>query len=656
MIKKLSVFTILVLLNSFVFAQNDRLTDIKSQLEILSENELPGLNDAVSFDLSGASIQEVLRSLAKSHQLNINIGNVPNVTVSNSFNGVIAKDLIYFLCQQYQLDVNFVNTIMSFSKVKEKKEIVKSKKIDLIYDGNKVTANLNNDSIYSFSKQFAELTNVNISIGPGLESTQLNGFTKDLPIDETLRQIAFSNSLELIKVNDKIFTFNKVDEVQTLNASANPNGQRANNQRNTRNNRGNSSNTGSGNVNNAMQRRADATGSFQLRIIDQDEKLFRLDADGTDISELIVAVSDELGIDYALLTPPEGYFDGFLGSIKYTDFLELVLPTAISGFTIKNDVYLIGTKDNSNTMVADLYKLQNRSIDSLEVLVPASIKDAVTMQPYNGLNAIIVSGDEISVKRTIDFLKKIDQRIPNVLIEIIVADIRKGHSISTGITAGLSDSTITTSGTVFPGLDLTLSSNSINKFLSSVDSKGIINLGRVTPQFYATVKALEDNNLMETRSTPKLSTLNGQEANLKIGEKVFYLIENQNIAPGVNPIISNNRQFENAEANLAIKIVPFVSGNEDITLTINAEFSDFIDASTPGGPPGTATRQFQSKIRVRNEEMIVLGGLEEKSKTESATGVPVLSRIPVLKWLFSGRTKAKAESRLVIFIKPTVIY
>ncbi|MEL6562757.1 MAG: type II and III secretion system protein [Bacteroidota bacterium] len=289
-------------------------------------------------------------------------------------------------------------------------------------------------------------------------------------------------------------------------------------------------------------------------------------------------------------------------------------------------------------------------------MIPERIKNSVNLQSYNGLNAYIISGDELSVKRTIDFLKKIDQPIPNILIEIIVADVRKGHTISTGITAGLSDSTVATGGTVFPGVDLTLSSNSINKFLNTVDSKGIINLGRVTPQFYATVRALEDNNLMETRSTPKLSTMNGQKANLKIGEKVFYLIENQSIAPGVTPVVSNFRNFESAEANLDITIKPFVSGNEDITLTIDAEFSDFIEAATQGGPPGTATRRFQSKIRVRNEEMIVLGGLEERSKTEAASGVPVLSRIPVLKWLFSGKTKARADSRLVIFIKPTVIY
>ena len=54
--------------------------------------------------------------------------------------------------------------------------------------------------------------------------------------------------------------------------------------------------------------------------------------------------------------------------------------------------------------------------------------------------------------------------------------------------------------------------------------------------------------------------------------------------------------------------------------------------------------------------MVLLGGLEEKATRESGSGVPFLSRIPVIKWFFSSRTKEKSRSKLNIFIKPTVIY
>ena len=72
-------------------------------------------------------------------------------------------------------------------------------------------------------------------------------------------------------------------------------------------------------------------------------------------------------------------------------------------------------------------------------------------------------------------------------------------------------------------------------------------------------------------------------------------------------------------------------------------------------PPGTVTRKFESLIRVRNQEMIILGGLEEKSSREASSGTPLLSRIPILKWIFSSRTKETGDSKLNIFIRPTII-
>ena len=58
---------------------------------------------------------------------------------------------------------------------------------------------------------------------------------------------------------------------------------------------------------------------------------------------------------------------------------------------------------------------------------------------------------------------------------------------------------------------------------------------------------------------------------------------------------------------------------------------------------------------VTNDEMIVLGGLEEKKFSDSGKGLPLLSRIPVIKWFFSNRTKETSKSELLIFIKPTII-
>jgi type IV pilus assembly protein PilQ len=73
-------------------------------------------------------------------------------------------------------------------------------------------------------------------------------------------------------------------------------------------------------------------------------------------------------------------------------------------------------------------------------------------------------------------------------------------------------------------------------------------------------------------------------------------------------------------------------------------------------PPGIDSREFTSIIRVKDQDLIVLGGLEESVKNDSGTGVPILSRIPIIKWFFSSRTREDSKKKLTVLIKPTVIY
>ncbi len=58
---------------------------------------------------------------------------------------------------------------------------------------------------------------------------------------------------------------------------------------------------------------------------------------------------------------------------------------------------------------------------------------------------------------------------------------------------------------------------------------------------------------------------------------------------------------------------------------------------------------------MKNQEMVVLGGLDDKKNEKSSAGVPILSRIPVIKWFFGTTKSDKSKSELTIFIRPTVI-
>lgn len=603
--------------------------ELKTRLDTLSVT-VPGLSDEVDFTLANAPLYELLRAVAETHNLNVSLNNLPEIYITNNFTDVSVKDLFLFVCREHDLKIRFVNNIFAFYQ--DLPPIIPESTVEVRGSG-KIDLNLRNADLISFARELTSKTSVNLIINSSLQNQKVNLFVKDLEIEEALIHLADVNNLEFVKKREGVFQFNRNPEV-------------SNNQADIRGARGGVSLSQRGRTNFNLT-------TFKM----SDEDYISLTCSSTGIQDLLSAVCQDLGIDYVFLTQIQGNMDARLDSVRFDDFLDLALETSNLSFSIDNSgSYVIGTQNLPGLNESKVFTFKNRSIEGVVGVIPQDLMTQVKVKEFNDLNALILTGSERATNKLENFLDQLDKPVPNVLIEVIVVELRKGYSLSTGIQAFLGDSIPRTSGQVFGGVDATISSGAINKILSNMDDRGIMNLGQVTPRFYATLKAMEDNNNLDIKSTPKLSTLNGHEATLQIGQSVYYLIETQNVTGGVNPIVTVTPKYENVEANLDIKITPFVSELEDVTLSISAEFSDFIAPTTEGAPPGNATRKFISKIRVKNQETVVLGGLEEDSDVESGSGTPILSRIPILKWIFSSRSKQTTQGKLMIFIKPTIVY
>jgi type IV pilus assembly protein PilQ len=345
-----------------------------------------------------------------------------------------------------------------------------------------------------------------------------------------------------------------------------------------------------------------------------------------------------------------------LNKISFGDLLTFLLKGTKQTFINKKNVHLIGARIDEGFRSTKIVKFQHRAATEIEKSIPEILSKDLQIMPFEELNSLILCGSSTQVNEVERFLIDIDQPVPNIMIDVIVLDVRKSTSLSVGLSAFLADTTIATNGKIHPGVDMTLGSSSVNSVLNRFQNATSINLGRVKSNFYVKLNALEQNGNVKIKSTPKLSTLNGHEATLTIGESVYYQEKTQNVTGGVNPIITTTPRFNKVDANLNIKIKPVVSGNDNVTLDIEAEFSDFLAPEIDDAPPGNSTRKFISQIRVKNEEVILLGGLEETSKENTGSGIPFLSRIPVLKWFFSNRTKNTKDNKLLILIKPQIVY
>ena len=322
----------------------------------------------------------------------------------------------------------------------------------------------------------------------------------------------------------------------------------------------------------------------------------------------------------------------------------------------------VGQRNTNNNRVSVNPNNQNgfgnaqNSGEALLSVLPDEITQGLDIKVDFELNSFYVMGTSSKIERFKAFIKKIDKPVPVILIEVMLIEVNRNSTIETGVSWGIGDEPAKTQGAIYPETDLTLGARTINKVLNGFDGFGHINLGKLVPNFFATIKAMESNGNIKIRSTPKLSTLNGHRATFSNGQTSYYAVTQRNIYGTDNPQTSEITNYEPIDAELGLTIKPLVSGDGQVTLDIFVVQSSFGARIAEDAPPDLSSREFSSIIRVQDQDIVVLGGLEEQVKNDSGSGVPFLARIPVIKWLFSKRRREDSKSKLTVLIKPTVIY
>lgn len=636
------IILILLLLGvNEVFAQ-DRIKQIEIQLTSMI-TEVPGLEENVQMSVSGVSIQEFMRGIADAHKLNISVDPSIEQNIVNNFANATVSDVLLFVCEEYDLKINFIGSIMSIVKYEAPKPPVvetpvRELKIEYKQSTNELTLDLKNDSLDAVVKKITQQSKKNVVLASGVSPKLVSVYIENMSFDNALEKLGVANDLVVKKTEDNTYLIEK-NAVVVNNKATTANS--SNNRNNRRSNGANTNNNSEG-----TELIFEAKSASDISVYGQELA----------IDEIITAVAKEVGVDYFFVSEIKDKATINVQSTSFNDLLDNLFQGTELTYDIKSGIYLIGERKTEGLRTTRVIQLQHRSVETVSENIPADIKQEVDVKEFLDLNSLILSGSEPRIAEIEQFIKKIDKVVPVVLIEVMIVDYRNNRTNSTGIEAGLGESPATTLGTVFPEPNLSLNSNSINNLIESFNGYGILNLGKVTPNFYLNVRALETQGVLKVKSTPKLATLNGHEATMTIGNTEYYVQETNVVTSNTATVSQSNRTYLPVQADLSVTIKPFVSGDDQITMEIAVTQSDFTARIEPEAPPGTISRDFTSLIRVKDQEMVLLGGLEEKSTEESGSGVPFLSRIPIIKWFFSSRSRAKTKSKLNIFIKPTVIY
>ena len=188
------------------------------------------------------------------------------------------------------------------------------------------------------------------------------------------------------------------------------------------------------------------------------------------------------------------------------------------------------------------------------------------------------------------------------------------------------------------------------------------------------LKAVQESDEAETVTAPKITLSNTQRGTIKVVTTINYIesytIVSQTPQPvmseiddgttfNVRPIVSADRKYVSLEVHPVITSVsftetPFVTGGASTT----GGGATAVTATNLIQRPLTVKQELSVTVSVPDKGILMIGGLGKSAETKTSTGVPILSKIPILKRLFSSDTIRKdinLADNLIILIKPTIL-
>jgi type IV pilus assembly protein PilQ len=628
------LFFLLITLLSFIpaFAQQD-LATLSAKLDEFAKTK-PGINEVIKIDVSGLTLHDFITSVASEHQLNVSVDNDLTQILNNNFYDVTVKDVFIFLSEKYNLEISFMSNIMIVKKKQEIKIVEKkqAKEIDVVYNSQNdfLSVKLQNDTLVSVVKAITDKSGKNLVLAQDVKNLTVTSYILNRPFDQVIEMMAKSNDLVATKDENGFYFIEKGAPVTATEK------------------------------NQPRSKPKSDFGSAGFFSVDVNKAGFlTVKANAADAADLLIDAAGKLNITYFIYNKPENEKTTLLAdNITFDDLLEHIFRGKKYTYKKENNFYLIGEQTTEGLRSTELIALENRSIESVLTALPKTFSDKVEIKEFVELNALIVSGSKNIIDEMRLYIRQIDKVVPLVQIDVMIVQYNKSYDLQTGLKAALDKTNkIQTGGTIFPTGDVNVNAKSVNSLIDAFNGLGIVQLGKVTEAFYLNLKFLEDNSVIKIESTPKIATLSGHEAKLAIGETSYYFEQNNQLLTGnITNNVLQSGSWKSTEANLSVSIKPNVSTDETVTLTVVVEKSSFLARVGETAPPGKATQTFQSLVRVKNNEMVLLGGLDELKKENSGSGVPLISRIPVIKWFFSSRRKSKSDAKLHIFIKPTITY
>ena len=256
-------------------------------------------------------------------------------------------------------------------------------------------------------------------------------------------------------------------------------------------------------------------------------------------------------------------------------------------------------------------------------------------------NSLLIRAAPKDYRKIETALRELDKPSLQVLLEATIAEVSLRDELSYGVqwffNAGSSDFTLSerASGAVdafFPGFSGILSSGDARVVIDALDS-------------------VSDVNVI---SSPQILVLDNQTARLEVGDEVPIVTRQSEGVDDEDARIVNT--VEQRQTGVILDVTPRVNANGLVVLDIQQEVSDVVQTTTSGiDSPTIAQRKIGTTVAVDSNETVALGGLIQDDSDQIRAGIPFLSSIPGLGWLFGSTTEISERTELLVLITPKVL-
>ena len=271
----------------------------------------------------------------------------------------------------------------------------------------------------------------------------------------------------------------------------------------------------------------------------------------------------------------------------------------------------------------------------------ATLTGATTIVPDARTNSLLIRASPTDFELIQAAVQQIDVRPLQVLIEVVIAEVRKDRSLSFGTSATLPPTRVDKKGdTELSGATTGLG---VGDFVLHVMDLGGVDLDAV-------LRVAASRGDATILSRPVLLAANNEVAHILVGTQRPF-VQIQRVLP-TDAVLDQIIQFKEVGTDLTVR--PTISADGYVMLEVTQEVNS-ATGEVSFDAPVISTRAVQTQLLIRDGHTAVLGGLADNQREKTKAGVPVLSSIPLLGGLFGRQSYRNTESELFLFLTPRVI-